>query len=519
MSSRTAKLQELKDGLAKLQMIEQELGEASWNHDASPRAISDFQSSILQRYQRSKAVYLQRRLEMLVVDHVPTFDPSTDTFQHPHVSGVADDVGQDTSNDDGNNEESRGKQSDDDDELKARRDKALASLETTVQSIHSKLRHMRDSYQAVCSRRKELAQMVQDLEEGNGSNDPNMSTDTTVTTSLDDITTVDTDKNDEPPTREEDIAREQQRLEELQKTKRQLQEKLDLMRKEKLERESRLLSGRAELEELKKEEAELLESGQDLSEFHKKIEELKEMKEFYDNVRAILEELGGVKIVHVREDEESSQHLHLTILVYDEYKVEIELEVFRQSSLKLVNAKWISDPIVKAVSSDTQGETFSMTMSDLDDLVQIAKTSMGPPHDVRFIIRETCARVRIMQNHVDDLAVLRERHGILTKVDSNDRVLCSFNDGIVIVMRLYDHWVRVEHVVGVNGWDQVLTDKIRDAISTRDETLKPTMVVEQVLQEIESLKKNGAIDPATPELPTRQATDDDDVEMKDAVDT
>ena len=163
-----------------------------------------------------------------------------------------------------------------------------------------------------------------------------------------------------------------------------------------------------------------------------------------------------------------------------------------------------------------------MTMNNLDDLVQIAKTSMGPPHDVRFVIREVCARIRIMQNHVDDLALLRERHGILMKADTNDRILCSFNDGIVIVLRLYDHWVRIEHVVGVNGWDDALTDKIRDAIPADDESLKPTDIVNLILQEIETLKKRGEVHPSTPQLPIRQSqsatnnnTNEHDAEMED----
>lgn len=521
-SSRNNQLQDLRAGLAKLETLENQLRDAPWNNDASPRAIADFQTSILERYKRSKSIYIQRRVEQLVAQHIPTFDPNTNTFKHPDPPEDGHCNGNENENVDQNGTNEK---------LNARRDQALSKLDLTVKSINSKLQHMRDSYQAVCSRRKELAQMVEDLEGGDGGNDENSDNNDNQSVMMDTsfeslvgkeetITNV-TASGSSASFSDEDIASEQQRLEELQKKKRRLQERLDLLRKEKLERENSVSVGQTELEELKKEEAELLKSGKDMSYFHKKIEELKEMKEFYDNVRSILEELGGVKIVRVHEDKDS-QHLQLTLLMYEEYEIRVELEVFRQSSLKLVDAKWISKPIVRAVSSSSNADVFYMTMNPLDDLVQIAKTSMGPPHDVRFVIREVCARIRIMQNHVDDLALLRERHGVLTKVDTNDRIICSFNDGIVIVLRLYDHWVRMEQVVGVNGWDQTLTDKIRDAIPTKDETLKPTDVVSMILLEIEKLKEAGKVHPSTPELPNRQTTankrndDDDNVEMKDA---
>jgi hypothetical protein len=492
VSSPIPQFKDLEAGIAELETLEDQFRDAAWNNDASPRAIADFQTSILERYKRSKAIYIQRRVEQLVAQQIPTFDPCTNTFKHPE--------GPENVNDE---------DSDDDKELNNRREKALATLESTVQNINSKINYMRDSYQAVCSRRKELVKMVEDLK-GNAT--------TTSPGGKENI-------NDEPTNAtDEDIVREQKRLEELQKKKRQLQERLDVMRKEKSERENRLLSGRSELEKLKKEEAELLQSGKDMSYFHKKIEELKEMKDFYDNVRVILEELGGVKIVEVREDRDS-QHLHLTLLMYEEYKVGVELEVFRQSSLRLFNARWISDPVVKAVSSRDRPDSFSMTMNPLDDLVQIAKTSMGPPHDVRFIIREVCARIRIMKHHVDDLALLRDRHGVLMTVDTNDRILCSFNDGIVIMLRLFDHWVRMEYIVGVNGWSDELTAKIRASVPPVDEKLKPTDVVNFVLHEIEKLKKSGEVNPSTPELPIRQgqnstnSTSSLDVEMNDNLNT
>jgi len=285
--------------------------------------------------------------------------------------------------------------------------------------------------------------------------------------------------------------------------------------KEKEDRLSSIAQSREELALLKEEESKILESGQDPTQFHEKIKELKEMREFYDNLREVMEELGGVKILKAREDNES-KHLFLNLVIYGEHQVEIELEVYRKSLLKLINAKWVTNPVVSSVkSSDSQIddenntdeivklEHFSLPLYPLDDLVQVAKTSMGPPHDMRFVIRETCARIRNTQNRVDDIAVLRKR--VLTRVVGNDQVVCSLNEGIVIDMRLYDQWVEVEQIVGVTGWEKETTDKIHKVVSRRDESWTPSVVVNLVQKEIERLKEQDGLEiPKTPVLPSRQ---------------
>ena len=269
---------------------------------------------------------------------------------------------------------------------------------------------------------------------------------------------------------------------------------------------------RDELALLKEEESEVVKSGEDPSKFLEKIKELKEMKEFYDSLREVMEELGGVKILNAKEDTES-QHLFLTLAVYEKHQIEIELEIYRKNMLKLVNAKWLTCPVVTSMPiplSDESGsnniksqEQFSLPIDPLDELVQTAKASMGPPHDLRFIVRETCARIRFLQSRVDDLAVLRRR--VLTKVVGNDQVVCSLNEGIVIVMRLYDQWVKVEQIVGVSGWEQSTTDKIYETVSKREESWTPSKVVDLVQKEVERLKaQDGLVLPKTPVLPIRR---------------
>mmetsp|Transcript_62421 Transcript_62421/g.71703 ORF Transcript_62421/g.71703 Transcript_62421/m.71703 type:complete len:488 (+) Transcript_62421:82-1545(+) len=473
------RLRELKESILKIKDLETEMVDSKWIEEPSPRATFDFQNSLLERYQEAKSLYMQRRLESIMVDQVSTFDPTSNEFDTPNTCG--DNV-----------------------EIEEKNAKAVASLETAAQGIRASISNMRNSYQAVCSRRVELEQMIQDIEQDDG-NDADTNDDQ-------DQEMVDTDGKFGS---EEEVVSEREKIDVLQQRKRQLQGDLTRLVKEKEDRLSSIVQSREELVLLKEEESKILESGQDPTQFHEKIKELKEMKEFYDSLREVTEELGGVKILKAREDNES-KHLFLNLVIYDEHQIEIELEVYRKSLLKLINAKWVTNPIVSSMKSlDSQvddksktdevvkREHFSLPLYPMDDLVQVAKTSMGPPHDMRFVIRETCARIRNTQNRVDDIAILRKR--VLTRVVGNDQVVCSLNEGIVIDMRLYDQWVEVEQIVGVTGWEKETTDKIHKVVSRRDESWTPSVVVNLVQKEIERLKEQDGLEiPKTPVMPSRQ---------------
>jgi hypothetical protein len=483
-SSSNSKLQELKEGLSKIKTLEAELADCKWNEEPSPKSVADFQNALLKRYQDAKALYMQRRLESFVVDHVSGFDESTNQFDIPDIPSMTK-TATDGSSDSGDSEQDHAAAID------AKHAKALAALESAAQGVHATLSNMRNDYQTVISRRKELEQMVQDLEADGGNADD----------AIDSEMVIDGE--------DADANAEREKTEQLQQRKRQLQEEYSRLVKAKEERIQSISRNRDELAALKEEQSKVVQSGQDPSKFLAKIKELKEMKEFYDSLRMVMEELGGVKILSAKEDN-ASHHLFLTLAVYEKHRVQVELEIYRKTLLKLVNAKWLTNPVVTSVpvalpdegesNSDKAQQQFSLPLDPLDDLVQTAKTSMGPPHDLRFIVRETCARIRFVQNRVDDLAILRRR--VLTKIVGNDQVVCSLNEGIVIVMRLYDQWVKVQEIVGVSGWDKSTTDKIHDAVSTKEERLTPSTVVDLVQKEVNRLKAQDGL-PKTPVLPFR----------------
>ena len=436
----TSSIAEIKAGLAELQEFESKLEEAGWEDVPSPTGVDD---SVLKRYIAARDLYLERRLQSKVVEHILTFDPNDETFNMPN----------------GN----------DGDEVDEKHSNALTNLETTMKMIQAQVSQLRDNHQANKSRREELERMLQDMEDGDS-----------------DMQDDDDDEDMEEEVDDEDLEKEQERIEELQRVKRQLEEELTSIQKQTAEVQERTRR--------KHDEIAMLEQQVDCDEdMNKKIEELREMKTFYDSMRGVVEELGGVKIEKVTENP-TNRHLQLLLCLYDEYKVEIELEEARYKSrrfLKLVDAKWASEPKIG-------DESFALPLETLDDLVKVAKSHLGPPQDLRFIVRESLALVRITRDLHKDLSTLRQN--VLTKVEAKGKkIVCSLNDGLVIVMQLYEDRVRVEQIVGVGGWDTETIKKIQDSL-TVDENSTPSSVVSQVQKQIEDLQESGFAKPGTPKM-------------------
>lgn len=475
-------METLRSELDRLKTLEtQLLDQAKWAE--SPRGVDD---SLIHRYEKARDLYLQRRLENLLVDHIATYQPDEEEpFELPSV--------------------------DDEEEAQAldqRHSKALATLQTSMDHIQSQVTKLKATKEAVVSRRQELEQMIQDMEDDDDNDD-----DDDDESMEDDNDTLD----------ESDIATEQERIEQLQLQKIKLQEEL-----EKIKLETKQVQQRARRKE--EQLATLQVPQNDLEQKKQKLKELQEMKAFYENLLEVVEELGGVKIVKVEEDV-IKNHLILTLLFYDEYQVQVELEVFRKVFLKLVHAKWISEPVVHPTAIDTGNDNdgalqdsrnnkddFALAMDSLDDLVQVAKSTLSPPHDLRFLVGETLARIRITQARVEDLTILR-RH-VLTKVHGTTQVVCSLNEGIVIVVRLYEKFLRLDQIVGIGGWDADTTKKLQTAVVERLEkeypqedaeillfgsNVTPLMIVQYVQDELAKLQaEEGFQNPTTPRFPERK---------------
>lgn len=458
-------LQELKEDLLKIKSSENELTNSKWNSSKalSSRSTLNIQDALMERYNHSKTLYMQRRLETIIVDQVSLFDPDTDQFTIPDAIG-------------------------DEYEIKEKQANAIADLTAAASAVRESLQSMRNKFEAICSRRIELEKMVKDMED-----DDDLSDD-----GKDEVS-----KNYGKQCSDEDVVVEQEKVDRFQQQKRKMQEDLHLLLKVKEDRLRAITKSRKEFEVLKEKETRIIESGQDSLQFAEKIGELMEIKKFYDSLRIVVENLGGVKIVNTTEE---NKILFLTLLIHDRHKIRVELELFRTTLLKVVDAKWVSSPLVVDLSTNNESideDQFSLPLIPLDDLLHVAKTSMGPPNDLRFIVREACACIRNMQNRVDDLAMLRQQ--VLTRIVGNSQVICSFNEGIVVDMRLYDQWVEVHQIVGVAGWEKETINNIHEIVSKKDESFTPSFVVHLVGKELKRLKEeDGWKSPKTPVIPYRR---------------
>jgi hypothetical protein len=456
-------MQDIQSTLHQLSALEVEFSNSKFlTDDTSPRGVGN--TTLIQRYEQARDLYLQRRLENLLVDHIATYDG--ETIELPEIE--------------------------DDSDLIERNEHAFRTLQASLSTLHTQVDQLRHTRDAVQSRRQELERMVHDLQQEDESETDIMEEDDTM--SLD----------------PSELEREQARIEELQQQKRQLQDRLEQLQRQAKEAQECACAKREQVQLLQRE----IESSENGAEAESKLRELLEMKDFYDSLRHVLEELGGVKIVKVeeitQENSSNTPHLCLSLLFYQDYPVQITLQVYRKIFLKLVDAQWNptngGQPVVQAATKD-----YELPLEPLQDLVQTALSTLGPPHDLRFIVRETLARIRLSQTRANQLAELRHRY--IMKLYGN-QVTCSLNEGIIIVLRLYEKHVKLDDLVGINGWDDGATAALRTNVQRRLESeyaqdeaeialygskITPLVVVELVQEEMRKTFAN----PRTPRMPVR----------------
>lgn len=483
-------MQAIQEKLQQLSALEMELSSSKFllpsasaeeeeSSSSSPKSIDN--TALIQRYEQARDLYLQRRLENLLVDHIATFDG--ESMEFPQVEDHSNTA-----------------------QLQERHQQAFQTLQESLTNIHSQVDQLKQARDAVQSRRQELECMIQDLQNEEDVDEGSMmeeedADETTAAALLDD-----------PAALEE----EQARIEALQQRKRQLQEKLEQVKRQAKEAQDRARAKQEAVELLQRERAASTGTTQEQI-TQEKVQELVEMKEFYDSLRLVLEELGGVKIVKVEEvalnGQEKASQLCLSLVFCDEFPVDVTLQVYRKVFLKGVDAQWKSlddkAPVVQAVTKD-----YELPLDPLQDLVQTAISTLGPPHDLRFIVRETLARIRLTQERVNQLAELR--HHNIMKLYGN-QVTCSLNEGIVIVMRLYEKYIVLENLVGINGWDDTAVQDLKNSVQDRLDTeyaqddanialfgskITPLLVVELVQEEI----RRASANPLTPRMPVRGGT-------------
>jgi hypothetical protein len=296
---------------------------------------------------------------------------------------------------------------------------------------------------------------------------------------------MDDDDEDGVEITEDDVAIQEEKLSELQQRKVQLENRLSSVRAQVLDLEDdchrtktlvnevRVRGGRKPLDwsglvagEEGNEQGSAAISQQVEAEIVKAQEQAMELKrscEFYDGIRELMDELGGVKILSSksisltsssvsealaestgkRQKIDNEDGFVLTVMLLGRHILEITLSKSKtdKDGLHVMNAKLTTPttfpmPEVSTNAIDNNNEdtanlmetlhsislsnqSFSKIMSQklavevtipaLDDLVSWSHSFESSSHGIRFILIETMARIRTLESRVVELSKLRER--------------------------------------------------------------------------------------------------------------
>jgi hypothetical protein len=278
-----------------------------------------------------------------------------------------------------------------------------------------------------------------------------------------------------------------------------------------------------------------------------KIQEYRDMSEYYASMRSALEVISGVKILSVTDAESTDNNetlpdhgdrIVLKVQLLEKHIVEIILEnckkVFVSTAgrhndecFRVVSARILTSTILTDTLPEDEEEfqnnpspTVSITIPPLDDLVSLAK-NLEPVHDLRFVLRETLSRIRILSNRMNELATLRTKY--LTKITDpannkvhygfggeDQEILCSLDSQVTVVLRLTPDCpilrgsAYIQRIIGCGGWDDAVLHRIKDNVNEK-RFCGPVDLMDSLVEEIESVVKEQGIEiPKTPVLPRRK---------------
>jgi hypothetical protein len=450
---------------------------------------------LLRRYKAARSAYVQRKTIESFVSSLRLYDPVTNTFPIPDDDAEA---------------EARA-------ELARRQDEVLGAVSETMDKISGGADEVRIKWEKFCEKREELSQIVEGMERG----ERNRRLDGGGEGEFEDM---DEECNGEDIT-EDDVALQEENLSVLQQRKLDLENRLrsvrakildlddDCHRAKRVVNEVRVKGGRQPLDwrglisdgagsTLDADAIALIDQQleSEIAEVEEKASELKKSCDFYDGIRELMDELGGVKILSSKsvssassasiESPEKRQKLEneggfvLTLMLLGRHILEITLSTSQadQDGLRILDAKIttpttfpISDMLDSRANAKHDEETASLvetlhsislsnvsfskimsqkqsveiTIPPLHDLVTWSHSLESSSRGIRFILVETMARIRTLEARVVELSNLCERYAAqVYDVDASSaqssnknggaeqEVVCAINEGITVALRL-----------------------------------------------------------------------------------
>lgn len=553
MSSTTDNLTKLRAAVqdlqsAKLNLPQNFLDNNKENNSNKNNVVVNSTQLSLQKYKSARETYIQQRTSEMFLDLLKQYDPVSNTFPLPTEP---------------TDEERQA--------LQVRKENILNSIRDTMKNVNDEMRTVQAEYGQLEEKREEFVQIVEGMERSERQNRMNGGSDPMDEEEDDDDATA-----EDGEITEEDVAEQEDRLEELQQRKIEMENRLRSVRAQILDVEDdchrtkqvvnqiREKTGRAPLDwrgftttdgndnSVDNNDVEYISLGQgvenEIAEMQEKAAELKQSADFYDGIRELMEELGGVKILSssTLEEREGKGGFTLTLMLLGSHILEIVLKKLSlDDSLSVVNAKLTTSttfPIPETrpeeMNEDTanltetinqslsnvslskimsQKQTVSIAIPPLDDLVKWSR-SLESSQGIRFVLVETMARIRTLDARVSELTHLRSNYAaqvydIESSPESSrfggaeQEVVCAINEGITVALRLgvdcplVPGSVYISELFGVGGWEEEKLVALKKVVEER-RCKGPVEVMEVMIDEIRKRRnKDGWAIPLTPSLP------------------
>ena len=560
----------LRSTLQELQSCElpanyQQLEKENNTNNSNTEPLLFYNPELLQQYKTLRNTYIQQATIDKFLSSLQEYNPETNTFPLPSNQQSVEEK----------------------EELVQRQNEVLNKVQQTIKQVNGDMDSVRLKWEQFVNKREEFAQIVDQLEnqnrnrrlEGNINGDGMEEDDNTM------------DDDDGEEITEDDVAMEEEKLDELQQRKIELEKRLrsvraqildvedDCHRTKRVVNEVRVKSGRKPLDwrglssinedggdNITKEGAaedciSAVASGveSEIAEMEEKATELKKSCEFYDGIRELMEELGGVKILSSKSIPSASnigesvedEGFILTLMLLGSHILEITLSKSStdKDGLCVTDAK-ITTPTTFAMPGSNgannnndneetttlfetmhsvslsnlsfskimaQKQSVDVTIPPLDDLVTFCQSLESSSHGIRFILVETLARIRTLEARVVELTKLRERYAaqvydVEATADMNhygaeQEVVCAINEGITVALRLgadcplIPGSVYVSEIFGVGGWTEDKLNVLKNVV-LKNRCKGPVGVMECMVKEIRKRsKEDGWAVPATPSLP------------------
>lgn len=503
------------------------------NNNSTTKGVAFTNPRLLQKYKSARQSYIQQRTTEMFLDNLKNYNPSTNTLPMPPQVSPEERAA-----------------------IQSRRVDILNSVQGTMENVNGAMEEVQRKYAQFEEKREEFVQIVEGMERSE--RQKRMNDD-------DNFDPMDEDKHDDDcdgeVITEEDVAAQEDHLEELQQRKIELENKLRSVRAQILDveddcrhtkqvvNEVRQKTGRKPLDwrgfNHEDEDGSTAGVENEIAEMQEKAAELKQSGDFYDGIRELMEELGGVKILS-SSTLEREEGFTLTLMLLGSHILEILLKKSSSSSdslsvasAKLTTPTTFSMPEARSeMNEDTdnltetinqslsnvsiskimsQKQTVSIVIPPLDDLVKWSR-SLESSQGIRFVLVETMARIRTLGARVSELTHLRQNYAaqvydIDTSPESSQfggaeqEVVCAINEGITVALRLtvdcplVPGSVYICELFGVGGWEEEKLAALKKVVEQR-RCKGPVEVMEVMVKEIRRRRhEEGWAIPLTPSLP------------------